>query len=139
MRASFLARRWNARRPSSRRSVCCPEISLPERPHGSSRGSWLYAAGLFPDVHGNSWLAGVIFLLSALLLIPPCANIAILVYARTVTRREEFAARTALGASRGRIVMQIFVEVLVLAAGAGLAGFLLAREFSGRSPSCSRP
>ena len=91
-----------------------------------------YAAGLFPEVHGNSWLAGVIFLLSALLLIPPCANIAILVYARTVTRREEFAARTALGASRGRIIMQIFVEVLVLAAGAGLAGFLLAREFSGR-------
>jgi predicted permease len=91
-----------------------------------------YAAGLFPDVHSNSWLAGVILLLSALLLIPPCANIAILVYARTVTRREEFAVRTALGASRGRIVMQLFVEVLVLAAGAGIAGFLLAREFSGR-------
>ena len=38
----------------------------------------------------------------------------------------------ALGASRGRIVMQLFVEVLVLAAGAGIAGFLLARELSGR-------
>jgi hypothetical protein len=37
-----------------------------------------------------------------------------------------------LGASRGRIVMQLFVEVLVLAAGAGIAGLLLAREFSGR-------
>ena len=37
-----------------------------------------------------------------------------------------------MGASRGRIVMQLFVEVLVLAAGAGIAGFLLAREFSGR-------
>ena len=90
-----------------------------------------YAAGIFPDVHGNRWLAGVIFLLGALLLIPPCANIAILVYARTVTRRDEFAVRTALGASRGRIVMQLFVEVLVLAAGAGIAGFLLARQFSG--------
>ena len=40
--------------------------------------------------------------------------------------------RTALGASRGRIVMQLFVEVLVLAAGAGIAGLLLARQFSGR-------
>ena len=86
----------------------------------------------FPDGHRNSWLAGVIFLLGALLLIPPCANIAILVYARTVTRRDEFAVRTALGASRGRIVMQLFVEVLVLAAGAGIAGLLLARQFSGR-------
>ena len=64
-----------------------------------------YAAGMFPTVDRTSWLAGVIFLVGALLLIPPCANIAILVYARTVTRGEEFAARTALGASRGRIVM----------------------------------
>ncbi len=91
-----------------------------------------YAAGMFPTVDRNNWLAGVIFLVGALLLIPPCANIAILVYARTVTRRDEFAARTALGASRGRIVMQLFVEVLVLAAGAGIAGLLLARQFSGR-------
>jgi len=91
-----------------------------------------YAAGLFPEVNRNTWLAGVIFLLGALLLIPPCANIAILVYARTVTRRDEFAVRTALGASRGRIVIQLFVEVLVLASGAGIAGLLLARQFSGR-------
>ena len=90
-----------------------------------------YAVGIFPDVHGNSWLAGLILLLGVLLLIPPCANIAILVYARTVTRRDEFAVRTALGASRGRIVMQLFIEVLVLAAGAGIAGLLLARELSG--------
>ena len=91
-----------------------------------------YVVGILPWVDRNSWLAGVIFLVGALLLIPPCANIAILVYARTVTRRDEFTVRTALGASRGRIVMQLFVEVLVLAAGAGIAGLLLAREFSGR-------
>jgi predicted permease len=90
-----------------------------------------YAAGFFPDIHANAWLSGIVFLLGALLLIPPCANIAILVYARTVTRREEFAARTALGASRGRIVAQVFVELLVLAAGAGIAGFLIAHQFSG--------
>jgi putative ABC transport system permease protein len=34
---------------------------------------------------------------SSLLLLPPCANIAILNYARTVTRQQEFAARHALG------------------------------------------
>ena len=91
-----------------------------------------YAAGIFPDVHSNRWLPGVIFLLGALLLIPPCANIAILVYARSVTRQDEFAARTALGASRGRIVMQLFVEVLVLASAAGIVGLILARQFSGQ-------
>ncbi len=91
-----------------------------------------YAAAFFPGIYANSWVTGLIFLLGGLLLIPPCANIAILVYARTVTRRQEFATRTALGAGRARIVMQVFVEVLVLAAGAGVIGFLLAQQFSGR-------
>ena len=98
-----------------------------------------YAAGLLPTVNRDRWLAGVIFLLGALLLIPPCANIAILVYARTVTRRDEFVVRTALGASRGRIVMQLFIEVLVLAAGAGVAGLFLARQISGRLSSMVVP
>ena len=74
-------------------------------------------------------------LLGALLLIPPCANIAILVYARTMTRREEFALRTALGASRERIVTQLFVELILWdwpPTGAGIIGFLFARQFSGR-------
>ena len=90
-----------------------------------------YAAGILPTVNRDRWLAGVIFLLGALLLVPPCANIAILVYARTITRRDEFTVRAALGASRGRIVLQLFVEVLVLAAGAGMAGLLLARQLTG--------
>ena len=50
-------------------------------------------------------------------------NLAILVYARTVTRLGELAVRSALGASRGRILAQLFVEALALtivAAGAGL-------------------
>jgi predicted permease len=68
------------------------------------------------------WIAGLIVFLVSLLLAPPCANIAILVYARTITRQEEFSARYALGASRGRIVGQLFVEALVLAtAAAGVA------------------
>jgi putative ABC transport system permease protein len=53
-------------------------------------------------------------LLLVLLLIPPCANIAILNYARTITRQQEFAARLALGGSRARIVWQLLLEALVL-------------------------
>ena len=68
----------------------------------------------------------MIVILISLLLIPPCANIAILVYARTVTRQEEFAARYALGAGRGRIVGQLFVEVLVLALAAEAVALVLA-------------
>jgi len=75
------------------------------------------------------WLLRLILFIITLLLVPPCANVAILVYARTVTRQEEFAARYALGASRGRIVVQLFVEMLVLATGAAALALLLAQLF----------
>lgn len=74
-----------------------------------------------------AWQQRIILLLVSLLLVPPCLNIAILIYARTVTRQDEFAARYALGASRGRIVMQLFVEVLVLSSAAGALALALAR------------
>ena len=60
----------------------------------------------------------------SLLLVVVAVNVAILIYARTATRQSEIAVRTALGASRRRIVLQLFIEALVLsglAAGAGLA------------------
>ena len=91
-----------------------------------------YVTGLFSIDASRRWTGSVVLLIAALLLLPPCANIAILVYARAVTRREEFAARYALGATRGRIVIQIFVEALVLAAAAGVVGSLLARQFAVR-------
>jgi predicted permease len=74
-----------------------------------------------------AWRQRIILFLVSLLLVPPCLNIAILIYARTVTRQEEFAARFALGASRGRIVVQLCVEVLVLSSAAGAAALVLTR------------
>ena len=65
-----------------------------------------------------------------LLLLPPCANIAILNYARTVTRQQEFAARHALGGSRARIVWQLFIEALVLTAAAAGVALLIVRVAS---------
>jgi len=74
-----------------------------------------------------AWRQRIILFLVSLLLVPPCLNIAILIYARTVTRQEEFAARFALGASRGRIVVQLCVEVLVLSSAAGATALVLTR------------
>ena len=74
-----------------------------------------------------AWRQRIILFLVTLLLVPPCLNIAILIYARTVTRQEEFAARYALGASRGRIVVQLCVEVLVLSSAAGALALALTR------------
>ena len=62
-----------------------------------------------------------------LLLVLICANIATLVYARTATRTGEIAVRTALGASRRRIIGQLFAEALVLAVLASAVGLLLAK------------
>ena len=55
-----------------------------------------------------------------LLLLIICVNIAILIYARTATRQAEIAVRSALGASRSRIVAQLVGETLVLAALGGV-------------------
>lgn len=51
---------------------------------------------------------------AGILLLIVAVNVAILVYARTATRTGEVVVRTALGASRSRIVLQFFVEALVL-------------------------
>ena len=55
-----------------------------------------------------------------------CLSVGTLIYARTATREAEIAVRSALGASRARIMSQLFVEALVLAAVAAPVGLIAA-------------
>lgn len=67
-------------------------------------------------------LAGAI----ASVLLIACVNVANLKLGQVLARRTELAVRAALGASRGRIIRQMLVEGLVLAAAGGTLGILAA-------------
>ncbi len=58
---------------------------------------------------------GMVAIFAVALIVLACGNVALLVFARTASREAEIVVRSALGAGRGRIVGQIFVEALVLA------------------------
>lgn len=67
---------------------------------------------------GNIWVA--------MLLVLVCANVGLLMFARAATRETEIVVRSALGASRRRIVMQMFAEALVLGGIAAVVGLAAA-------------
>jgi predicted permease len=62
-------------------------------------------------------------LLAALL----CGNVGMLLFARAVSRERELLVRAALGATRGRLITQLFAEALLLCAVGAAVGLVVAR------------
>jgi len=96
-------------------------------PDHYAKGHFAVIRSLQDDLAGDQrdgllLLGGAV--LSVLLIV--CVNLAALLVSRGEARRREFAVRHALGASRRRLIRQLIVETMLLAAVAGAIGVVLA-------------
>jgi putative ABC transport system permease protein len=83
-----------------------------------------YGPHLLDDLEG--WEIPMVRVIITLLLIIIAVNVSVLVFARTAARAGEITVRSALGASRRRIVTQFFAEGLVLAGVSAALGLAIA-------------
>jgi predicted permease len=108
----------------ARMSASNPETHRHLRPRVTTYAKPLAEGGPALMIRNVLYVVNSIFVM---LLAIVCANVATLVFARTATRSWEITVRSALGASRGRIIGQLFAEALVLAGIAAIVGLLIAK------------
>jgi putative ABC transport system permease protein len=99
-----------------------------ERRYPDSNTGRRVTALILLDSAVKDYRQGISLLLAAVgcVLLIACANVANLQLARALGRERELAVRAALGASRGQLAKQVFIESAILAVFGAMAGVLLA-------------
>jgi predicted permease len=106
----------------------------------TTRGNQIIVMPLHDQLFGSARPAlTILFVAVLLLLLVACANVANLVFARTIQRQREFAVRLTLGATRGTLLGLILAESLLLALAGAAVGLVISfwatRVFVGLSPA----
>ncbi len=91
-----------------------------------------YAMMAAPGEPGDQPIMYAVYSFMAVLVMLICGNVGLLLFARAASREADLVVRTALGASRGRIVAQMFAEALVLGGVAAIVG-VIAADFALRT------
>lgn len=92
------------------------------------RGAQLWPLWQTPFNNAKTLLPtlGIMTVVVVCVLLIACGNVGILLLVRSFARRHEMTVRAAVGASRARLVKQLFAEGIILSAVAGAGGLLVA-------------
>ncbi len=96
-------------------------------PGAATPGHILQMSPMKERIVGNAYRAvWIVQAAVGLIMLIVCANLASLLLARAETRRHELAIRTAVGASRARILQQFIAEGLLVSLAGGMLGMIIA-------------